>query len=227
MKTAENYLEGQVLLIDKPYTWTSFQAVSKLKYILRKQFNLPKNFKIGHAGTLDPLATGLLIICTGKATKSIESFMGLEKEYTGEICLGATTPCFDLEKPIDKTFDISNITEDDILKTAKSFLGESDQVPPIFSAIQIDGKRAYELARSGESVELKSRKIIISEFEIVKIEMPKFQFRIKCSKGTYIRSIARDFGVILNNGAHLTALRRTKIGEFMVENATSPENFIY
>lgn len=227
MKTAENYLEGQVLLIDKPYTWTSFQAVSKLKYILRKQFNLPKNFKIGHAGTLDPLATGLLIICTGKATKSIESFMGLEKEYTGEICLGATTPCFDLEKPIDKTFDISNITEDDILKTAKSFLGESDQVPPIFSAIQIDGKRAYELARAGESVELKSRKIIISEFEIVKIEMPKFQFRIKCSKGTYIRSIARDFGVILNNGAHLTALRRTKIGEFMVENATSPENFIY
>lgn len=219
------------MLIDKPFGWSSFQAVNKLKHGIKNhpsfihEGNKVKP-KIGHAGTLDPLATGLLIVCTGKKTKEIESFMGLTKEYTGTFFIGATTPCYDLEKEIDKTFPTEHITKDLILETAKTFVGIQEQVPPIFSAVQINGKRAYTLARAGEDVELKPRQIEIVEFEITDIQMPIVSFRIVCGKGTYIRSIARDFGLALNSGAHLTSLRRTKIGNYDVKDAMSPEEFV-
>jgi len=226
-----NFYTGEVLLIDKPLGWSSFQAVNKLKHGIKNhpsfihEGNKVKP-KIGHAGTLDPLATGLLIVCTGKKTKEIESFMGLTKEYTGTFFIGATTPCYDLEKEVDKTFPTEHITKELILETAKTFLGKQEQVPPIFSAVQINGKRAYTLARAGEEVELKPRQIEILEFEISDIQMPTVSFRIVCGKGTYIRSIARDFGLALNSGAHLTSLRRTKIGNYDVKNAVSPEEFL-
>lgn len=224
--TKEAILEGQVLLIDKPLTWSSFQAVNKLKYALKKKFDLPKKFKIGHAGTLDPLATGLLIICTGKFTKRITEIQAQEKEYTGTIRVGATTPSYDLETEIDAVFPTEHITEALINETVKQFLGEIDQKPPVFSAIKKDGKRLYEHARAGEEVEIKARKTTIYEFEITRIALPEIDFRIKCSKGTYIRSIAYDFGLALHSGGHLTALKRTKIGAYSVENALTPENFI-
>lgn len=224
--TKEAILEGQVLLIDKPLTWSSFQAVNKLKYALKKKFDLPKKFKIGHAGTLDPLATGLLIICTGKFTKRITEIQAQEKEYTGTIRVGATTPSYDLETEIDAVFPTEHITEALINETVKQFLGEIDQKPPVFSAIKKDGKRLYEHARAGEEVEIKARKTTIYEFEITRIALPEIDFRIKCSKGTYIRSIAYDFGLALQSGGHLTALKRTKIGVYSVENALTPENFI-
>lgn len=223
--TAEDFLEGQIILIDKPLTWSSFQAVNKLKYILKRKYDLPKKFKIGHAGTLDPLATGLLIICTGKFTKKITEIQAQTKEYTGTITVGATTPSYDLETEIDATFPIEHITEDLIKETTKQFLGEIDQKPPVFSAIKKDGKRLYEHARAGEEVEIASRKTTIYEFEITRIELPEIDFRIACSKGTYIRSIAFDFGIALNSGGHLTKLRRTKIGDYSVENGVSPEKF--
>ena len=210
--------EGQVLLIDKPYGWTSFQVVNKLKWKIRHTYKLSK-LKIGHAGTLDPLATGLLIICTGKFTKRIAEFQAQEKEYTGTFVLGATTPCFDMEKPIDREFPTNHVTKELILETAKSFVGEQMQVPPIFSAVKIDGKRAYDYARQEQEVEIKAKPIFIKEFEVTRIEMPEVDFRIVCSKGTYIRSIARDFGEKLHSGAYLSALRRTKIGGFRVENS--------
>jgi len=218
-------LEGKVLLIDKPYTWSSFQAVNKLKYLLKRKFDLPKKFKIGHAGTLDPLATGLLIICTGKFTKKITEIQAQKKEYTGTIRLGATTPSYDLETEIDAVFETSHLTEALIQNTIPQFLGEIDQIPPVFSAIKKDGKRLYEHARAGEEVEIKSRKTTIYEFEITAIQLPDIDFRVSCSKGTYIRSLAFDFGKAMQCGGHLTALRRTKIGDYSVENAILPNLF--
>jgi len=215
---------GSIILVNKPYTWTSFQVVNKLKYHIKHKYGV-KKFKIGHAGTLDPLATGLLIICIGKFTKRIEEFQAKEKEYTGVFRLGATTPCFDLEKPIDNEYPYIQITDDDILRVANSFIGEIDQTPPLFSAVKVEGKRAYELARENQEVELKSKKIIISEFEVKNINLPDVEFRIVCSKGTYIRSIARDFGLALNSGAHLIELERTRIGEFRLEDALNVNEF--
>jgi tRNA pseudouridine55 synthase len=217
--TSEDYQNGQVLLIDKPLNWTSFQAVNKIKYALINKVGLPKKFKIGHAGTLDPLASGLLLICTGKFTKIISELQGQAKEYTGTFYLGATTPSYDLETAIDETFPISHIDEELILETVKQFLGEINQKPPIYSAIKKDGVRLYEHARAGETVEIASRKTTIHEFEITRNALPEIDFRVVCSKGTYIRSLAFDFGKALNSGAHLTALRRTKIGDYHVENA--------
>lgn len=223
--TPEDYLEGQVLLIDKPLHFTSFQAVNKLKYLLINKVGLPKKFKIGHAGTLDPLASGLLLICTGKFTKRITELQGQAKEYTGTFHIGATTPSYDLETEVDQHFSIIHITEALIHETVKQFLGEIDQKPPIFSAIKKDGVRLYEHARAGETVEIASRKTTIHEFEITRIALPEIDFRVVCSKGTYIRSLAFDFGQALASGAHLTVLRRTKIGDYDVQNAVTPATF--
>ncbi|WP_290848442.1 tRNA pseudouridine(55) synthase TruB [Flavobacterium sp.] len=225
MRTPEDFLEGQILLIDKPLHWTSFQAVNKIKWLLKSQLGL-KKIKIGHAGTLDPLATGLLIMCTGKFTKRIPELQGQVKEYTGTFHFGATTPSYDLETEIDATFPTEHISEELLLKTvSEQFLGEIDQKPPIFSAIKKDGKRLYEHARAGEEIEIASRKTTIHEFELTRIALPEVDFRIVCSKGTYIRSIAFDLGKAINSGAHLTALRRTKIGEYAVTLAETPEDF--
>lgn len=222
--TKEQFLNGQTLLIDKPLHWSSFQAVNKIKWVLKKKMAL-KKIKVGHAGTLDPLATGLLVICTGKATKTIAEIQGQIKEYTGTFYLGATTPSYDLETEIDTHFPTAHITEE-LLESAKlQFIGNIDQKPPIFSAIKKDGKRLYEHARKGESVEITSRKIEISEFELTTKPLPEVNFRVVCSKGTYIRSLAYDFGQALQSGAHLTALRRTKIGNYKVENALAIEDF--
>ena len=218
MKTADEYLDGQILLIDKPLHFTSFQAVNKLKWALINKLNLPKKFKIGHAGTLDPLATGLLLVCTGKFTKRISELQGQAKEYTGTFYIGATTPSYDLETEIDQNFPIAHINESLIHETVKQFLGEIDQVPPIFSAIKKDGVRLYEHARAGESIENASRKTTIHEFEITRIALPEIDFRVVCSKGTYIRSLAFDFGKAMQSGSHLTDLRRTKIGDYNVKN---------
>ncbi|MCH7525273.1 MAG: tRNA pseudouridine(55) synthase TruB [Bacteroidetes bacterium] len=223
--TKEQFLEGQVLLIDKPLNWTSFQVVNKLRWEIRKAFNI-KKIKVGHAGTLDPLATGLLIICTGKMTKQINTFQTQIKEYTGTIVLGSTTPSYDLETEIDNTFSTSHITEELIQETTKQFIGEIAQFPPVFSAIKKDGKRLYEFARAGENVEIKSRQITINTFEITQIALPEIDFRVVCSKGTYIRSLAHDFGKALDSGGHLSVLRRTKIGDFNVTDAFSVEKFI-
>jgi tRNA pseudouridine55 synthase len=222
--TPEEYLEGQVLRIDKPLHWSSFQAVNKIKWALKKHMGL-KKIKVGHAGTLDPLATGLLIVCTGKFTKRIPELQGMEKEYTGTFHIGATTPSYDLETEINETFPTEHITNELIHETIKQFLGEIDQKPPVFSAIKKDGKRLYEHARKGEEVEIAFRKTTIHEFEITRIALPEIDFRVVCSKGTYIRSLAYDFGKALQSGAHLTALRRTKIGQFSVEGAITPEAF--
>lgn len=223
--TIEEYQEGQILLVDKPLNWSSFQAVNKLKYTLINKIGLPKKFKIGHAGTLDPLATGLLIICTGKFTKRITEIQAQAKEYTGTITVGATTPSYDLETEINATFPTEHITEALILETTKQFIGEIDQKPPVFSAIKKDGKRLYEHARAGEEIEIEFRKTTIHEFEITGIDLPQIDFRVSCSKGTYIRSLAYDFGMALQSGGHLSALRRTKIGDYSVEDGISPEDF--
>ncbi len=225
MLTPEDYLNGQVLLIDKPLQWSSFQAVNKLKYTLINKLGLPKKFKIGHAGTLDPLATGLLIVCTGKFTKSISEIQGQAKEYTGTFCIGATTPSYDLETKIDATFPTAHITESLIHETVKQFIGEIDQKPPVFSAIKKEGVRLYEHARAGVEVEIASRKTQIHEFEITRIALPEIDFRVVCSKGTYIRSLAYDFGLALQSGGHLTVLRRTKIGNYDVKNAIDVTRF--
>ncbi|NNE04082.1 MAG: tRNA pseudouridine(55) synthase TruB [Eudoraea sp.] len=224
MKTKEDFLDGQVLLIDKPAGWSSFQAVNSIKWAIRKKFNL-KKIKVGHAGTLDPLATGLLLICTGKYTKKIQELQGQLKEYTGTITLGATRPSYDLETEIDATFPLDHITADQIKEATKGFLGEIEQQPPIFSALKKDGKRLYEYAREGTHVELPSRTIEIFSFDITSIEMPNIQFRVVCSKGTYIRSLAHDFGKALSSGGYLSALRRTKIGDYNVNNALEPKKF--
>ena len=233
MKTEEDFKSGQVLLIDKPLQWTSFQAVNKLRWAIRQAFSI-KKIKVGHAGTLDPLATGLLVICTGKMTKQIHTFQGQEKEYTGTFVLGGTTPSFDLETEIDQTFPTEHISDDLIHNTTSQFIGKIEQIPPIFSAIKKDGKRLYEFARAGEQVEIKSRQVEITEFEITEINTSttlstsnlELKFRVVCSKGTYIRSLAHDFGKALNSGAHLSELRRTRIGDFKVVDALTPEAFI-
>ncbi len=224
MKTKEDFLEGQLLLLDKPLNWTSFQVVNKLKWNIRKKYKL-KKIKIGHAGTLDPLATGLLLICTGKFTKKITELQGQVKEYTGIITLGATTPSYDLETEINQTFTTSHITQKLIIDAAKKFIGTIEQIPPIFSALKKDGKRLYEYARKGKTVEVKPRQVNILEFEITSINNLDVSFRVLCSKGTYIRSLAHDFGKALNSGGHLTKLRRTKIGDYSVNNAIDPLNF--
>lgn len=222
--TKEEYLNGQLLLIDKPLGWSSFQAVNKLKWVIRKRFSL-KKIKIGHAGTLDPLATGLLLICVGKFTKKIHEYQGQEKEYTGTITLGATTPSYDLETEINQTFATDHINEEQVHEATRRFIGEIDQAPPVFSALKKNGKRLYEYAREGKEVEIPTRKVTITAFEITGIEFPQIRFRIVCGKGTYIRSIAYDFGKSLGSGAYLTSLRRTKIGVYNVDNALDPMVF--
>jgi len=216
---------GELILIDKPATWSSFYVVNKIRWKLR-HITGNKKIKVGHAGTLDPLATGLLIICTGKATKTIESIQNEDKVYEATFRLGATRPSFDMETEIDKEYDISNISEEDIVSVAKSFEGELTQTPPVYSAIQVNGKRAYEYARKGKEIKLKSRKIIISKVEIQKILLPDISLLIHCSKGTYIRSLADDFGKRLDNGAFLYYLRRTQSGDFSINNALKLEEFI-
>lgn len=217
--------EGEVLLINKPLNWSSFDVINRFRYFLRKQCGIQK-IKVGHAGTLDPLADGLLIVCTGKFTKRIEEFQGQEKEYTGTFRLGATTPSFDLEHEVDHTYETAHITPGMIQQAAESLTGEIMQLPPVFSAIKIGGKRAYKFARKDKDPELSPRPVHIREFEITRIEMPEVDFRISCSKGTYIRSIARDFGSSLQSGAHLTSLRRTRIGEFLLSNAWELEDLM-
>lgn len=225
MGLAQEFLSGKVILIDKPLNWTSFQVVNKLRWKIKKTFNL-KKIKVGHAGTLDPLATGLLIICTGKMTKQIDLFQGQEKEYTGTMTLGNTTPSFDMETQVDKSFPTDHITKDLIHETTKNFIGTINQYPPVFSAVKKDGKRLYEFARAGEEVDIKPREITIHEFEIIKVEKKILSFRVVCSKGTYIRSLAHDFGKAMDSGAYLSSLRRTRIGEFHVQDAQSIEDFI-
>lgn len=223
-KTEEEFKTGQILLVDKPLEWSSFQVVNKLRWVIRKAFKI-KKIKVGHAGTLDPLATGLLVICTGRFTKRLSEFQGQIKEYTGEITLGGTTPSYDLETEVNETYETSHITEELINASLPKFIGDIEQYPPVFSALKKDGKRLYEYARNNEEVEIKSRQIHIAEFEITKIDLPKLEFRVVCSKGTYIRSLANDFGKALNSGGHLSALRRTKIGDFHVDDAFSPIDF--
>jgi tRNA pseudouridine55 synthase len=221
----EEIRKGKVLLLDKPLHWTSFDVVNKIRYSILKKYNI-KRFKVGHAGTLDPLATGLLIVCVGKATKTINEYQNRSKEYTGTFTLGATTPSYDLETEINATLPTEHITEEQIYETAKRFVGVQQQIPPIFSALKKNGKKMYELARKGEKVEMKSREIEIFEFEILSINMPEVKFRVKVSKGTYIRSLAHDFGKALGSGAYLSELRRTKIGNFSIENAVTHQNWI-
>jgi tRNA pseudouridine55 synthase len=222
---------GEILLINKPYTWTSFDVVGKMRTLIRKHLGI-KKIKIGHAGTLDPLATGLLILCTGKFTRRIDEFQGLEKEYTGTFRLGSTTPSFDLETGVDNTCPMSVLDELGTLQglertqaAARHFTNTFDQVPPQFSAIKVDGKRAYESARKDINVEIKARQVTISAFELTRIELPEVDFRVVCSKGTYIRSLARDFGELLGCGAHLTALCRTRIGSFSLRDAVDLGDF--
>lgn len=226
-----NYREGAVILINKPLGWTSFDVVHKVRNMIKKlpvegQQSRPK---VGHAGTLDPLATGVLIICTGKETKNADNYQAEEKEYTGTFAIGATTPCYDLEKPIDQWFPSEHITDENIYGATRQFLGEIEQLPPIFSALKIEGNRAYDLARKGKEAKLEPRKITISEFEITSIrkeeKLIKADFRVVCSKGTYIRSLAFDFGKALKSGAYLENLCRTRSGNFRLENAVSMDDF--
>jgi tRNA pseudouridine55 synthase len=215
-----NFAEGEVLLVDKPYQWTSFDVVKKIK--IAGQIK-----KIGHAGTLDPLATGLLILCTGKMTKQIDSYQAAEKEYTGTMLLGKTTPSLDLETPFDNEYSLEGITINQIQKNIIQFLGTIQQAPPIFSALKIDGERAYKKARRGDTTtQLAKRTLFIREFELTSIALPNIEFRLVCSKGTYVRSLARDFGIALGIGACLTELRRTRIGNFHVKNAVTPAEFV-
>lgn len=223
--TPEEFLEGKVVLIDKEIDWTSFDVVNKLRRSLRTELEIPK-IKVGHAGTLDPLASGLVIICTGRATKTIESFQNLEKEYVAEITLGTTTPSFDLETEIDEHFPIDHINRKLLESTLQTFLGDIPQVPPKYSAKQINGKRAYDLARQGEEVKMRTNIVSIYEIEIVKFDLPKLILRVRCGKGTYIRSLANDLGISLKSGAHLSGLRRTKIGDYHVNDAEKIADFV-
>ncbi len=211
--------EGRVLLIDKPYRWTSFDVVNKLRYVLKIK-------KIGHAGTLDPLATGLLFICVGRMTKRIEEYMGLEKEYTGTLVVGQTTSSHDLETEVSAAQDISLITREMIVEASRNFLGEISQLPPMHSAIRVGGKRAYSFARKGNDVDLKPRTVHVHDFEITGVRLPEVDFRIVCSKGTYIRSIVRDMGTTLGVGAYLSVLRRTRIGSFSIDDAVAVEKVV-
>ncbi|MBQ4441362.1 MAG: tRNA pseudouridine(55) synthase TruB [Bacteroidales bacterium] len=212
--------EGDVLFFDKPYKCTSFDIVGKVRRIVQKQAG--HKVKVGHAGTLDPLATGLLIICVGKMTKQIDTLQGQEKEYTGTFRLGATTPSFDLEHPVDQEYPYEHITPERAREVAQRFVGQIEQVPPIFSAVKLAGRRAYELAREGSEAPIAAKQVTIREFELTRIELPDIDFRVRCSKGTYIRALARDFGAALDSGSHLVALRRTRIGDYSVEDAIRP-----
>ncbi|WP_312557551.1 tRNA pseudouridine(55) synthase TruB [Empedobacter brevis] len=214
----EKIQEGHVFLIDKPLDWTSFDVVNKIRWNIRKAYDL-KKIKVGHAGTLDPKATGLLLVCTGKWTKRIDEFQAQEKTYTGTIKLGVTTPTYDLESEEDQTFPTTHLTEEIIQEATNQFIGEIEQFPPMHSAIKVDGKRLYELARDGQEIERKARRVTIHDFKITKINLPFVDFEVNCSKGTYIRSLAYDFGKVVNSGGYLTALRRTKIGNFDVIDA--------
>lgn len=219
-----NFKEGEVLYFDKPLTWTSFAVVNKIRYHISKKIGV-KKIKVGHAGTLDPLATGVMIICTGKATKRIEEFQYHTKEYIATLKLGATTPSFDLEKEIDATYPTDHITREMVEEVLKSFIGTIEQVPPVFSACKIDGKRAYDLARKGDDVELKAKTLVIDDIELLECNLPEIKIRVVCSKGTYIRALARDIGVALNSGAHLTGLIRTRVGDVKLEDCMKPEDF--
>lgn len=220
------YQTGKLILLDKPLGWTSFDLVNKVRIVLEKKYRLkPRSLKVGHAGTLDPLATGLMLICTGKMTKQIDSYQGMPKTYTGTFMLGGSTASFDLEKEVDQSFPTEHITEEQIFALAKTFVGTHEQEPPVFSAKKIDGERAYEMARRGDEVKMKTAKIEITAFEVTKIEMPAIEFKVACSKGTYIRSLARDFGLGLQSGAYLALLRRTEIGNYSINDALSVEAF--
>jgi tRNA pseudouridine55 synthase len=214
-----NFEQGEVLLVDKPLNWTSFDVVNKLRYASKVK-------KIGHAGTLDPLATGLLVLCTGKFTKKIEEYQAQEKEYIGSLFLGATTATYDSETEPEQIFDISHITPAQVLDITSQFIGHIKQLPPMYSAIKVNGKRLYELARKGKEVELKPRAVYVSSFELTKIDLPNIEFKVVCSKGTYIRSLAHDLGKALGVGAYLTSLRRTRIGDFSVNDAKSVEEWV-
>ena len=220
-----DFKEGYIAIIDKPLEWTSTDVVRKIKYALQHRLGY-KKIKIGHAGTLDPLATGVLIVCIGKATKMVNELQAEEKEYIADIELGATTPSYDLEHPIDKRYPTDHITREMIEQALRDLTGERLQAPPIYSAKKVEGVRAYEFARAGEEVELKKALINIYEIEILSLEMPRLQIRVRCSKGTYIRSLANEIGLALNNGAHLTGLRRTRSGGFTAENGWKLENFM-
>lgn len=219
-KRTYDFPEGEVLLIDKPPEWTSFDVVNKIRHMLRHHLGI-KKIKVGHAGTLDPLATGLLLVCVGKATKKISEYTGLDKEYTGTFFIGATTPSYDRETEVDGVFETSHITRDLLIETARTFVGKITQVPPVYSAVKIDGKRAYLSARENEEVDIPSREVIIHEFEISRAAVPEADFRISCSKGTYIRSLAYDYGKALQSGAYIQSLHRTRIGKYSVDDAIS------
>lgn len=224
-KKVFDFLNGEVLLIDKPFEWTSFDVVNKIRFALKHNCGIPK-IKVGHAGTLDPMATGLLIICTGKATKKIEKYQAEEKEYTGSLILGKTTPSYDRETDVNETFPAGHITEEMLKEATSKFTGITEQVPPIFSAIKIKGKRAYRLARKNEDVKLKAREVEISAFEITGFNSPEVEFRVVCSKGTYIRSLVRDYGIALNSGAYLYSLKRTRIGSYDLKDALPLNTFL-
>ena len=221
-----DFVAGEIIGINKPYEWTSFDAVKRVRGAIQRRLNV-KKFKVGHAGTLDPLATGVLIVCTGKATKEIDRLQAGTKEYIAELTLGATTPSFDLEKEIDATYPYEHITEEMVREVLPRFTGHIMQVPPVFSAVKVDGKRAYKFARKGDEVELKAKPLVIDELEMLESELPKkLRLRIVCSKGTYIRALARDIGVALNSGAHLTALCRTRVGDIRLEDCVSPDQAV-
>ena len=220
-----DFQEGVILAFDKPYRWTSFDVVGKVRWLICRHLGI-KKLKVGHAGTLDPLATGVLIVCTGRATKRIEELQSGTKEYLATIRLGATTPSFDLEKPIDATYPTEHITREMVEQVLERFKGKIEQVPPTFSACKVDGKRAYEMARKGNEVELKPKTLVIDEIELTECNLPDITIRVVCSKGTYIRALARDIGQALQSGGHLTALRRTRVGDYRVEECLNPEKFL-
>lgn len=219
-----DFVSGEIIPINKPYTWTSFQIVNKVRYHLSRKYGI-KRFKVGHAGTLDPLATGVLLLCTGKATKRIEELQNHTKEYVAEITLGATTPSYDLEHPVNATFPYEHITKEMVEETLKRFIGTIAQRPPLFSACKVDGKRAYDLARGGSDMQLAPKQIRIDEIELLYYDLPRIKIRVVCGKGTYIRSLARDIGEALNSGGHLSDLQRTRIGNYRIENCITPEAF--
>lgn len=218
-----DFIEGEVVYFNKPLTWTSFDLVNKFRYKLSRKLNV-KKIKVGHAGTLDPLATGVMIICTGRATKRIDEFQYQTKEYVATLKLGETTPSFDLEKEVDGVYPTEHITREEVERVLQSFVGTIQQIPPVFSACKVDGKRAYELARKGEEVELKSKTLVIDEMELLECDLPTIKIRVVCSKGTYIRALARDIGVALQSGAHLTGLERTRIGDVTLGMCMTPDD---
>ena len=219
-----DFTAGEILAVYKPYTWTSFQIVNKIRYHLSRKYKV-KRFKVGHAGTLDPLATGVLLVCTGKATKKIEELQSHTKEYVAELMLGATTPSYDMEHPVNATYPTEHITEEKVREVLATFTGEIAQRPPLFSACKVDGKRAYDLARKGSDMELAPKIVRIDEIELLSSNLPQIKIRVVCGKGTYIRSLARDIGLALDSGAYLTSLTRTRVGDYKVEQCINPDDF--